>query len=262
MNCSSSSLSSLEGSRSRIFTSSPTSSLSTLSTSRVLSPDNTPLGLKQLNRSPREILEKKVKMVKDMGRLDIKDKDESMEMGIMVGEGKEVMVQLRLSYLGVVNSMKSRVEMRKSETPGGEILEKERKRMEKELVVLRKKVNIVEMKKNEKKEKLSMIRREMECLELVRKEEERKHLEVLISFQKKIKTCLTEISSLQSTSFPTLETVPEVTLYSIVFTTPSHSWWPPPVLQPVLSLRPAGAVLPGPAWQQAGAGQAQGGHRA
>ena len=137
--------------------------------------------------------------------------------------------------------------------------------MEKELVVLRKKVNIVEMKKNEKKEKLSMIRREMECLELVRKEEERKHLEVLISFQKKIKTCLTEISSHQSRSSPTPETVPEVTLYSKVFTTPSppsttsiplRSWWPPPVLQPVLPLRPAGAVLPGPAWQQAGAGQA------
>ena len=30
------------------------------------------------------------------------------------------------------------------------------------------------MKKNEKKEKLSMIRREMECLELVRMEEKRK----------------------------------------------------------------------------------------
>ena len=106
MNCSSSSLSSLEGSRSRIFTSSPTSSLSTLSTSRVLSPDNTPLGLKQLNRSPREILEKKAKMVKDMGRLDTKDEDESMDMDMMVGEEKEVMVQLRLFYLGVVNSMK------------------------------------------------------------------------------------------------------------------------------------------------------------
>ena len=64
--------------------------------------------------------------------------------------------------------------MKKSETPGGAILEKERKRMEKELVVLKKKVNIVEMKKNEKKEKLSMIRREMECLELVRMEEKRK----------------------------------------------------------------------------------------
>ena len=71
-----------------------------------------------------------------------------------------------------------------------------------------------------------MIRREKECLELVRKEEERKHLEVLISFQKKIKSCLTELSSLQSTSSPTLDTVPEVSLYSKVFTTPSSSLYP------------------------------------
>ena len=100
-------------------------------------------------------------------------------------------------------------------------MEEERKMMGKKLGKMREKVNFVEMKKNETKENLLMIWREMECLELVRKEEERKHLEVLISFQKKIKTCLTEISSLQSTSSPTLETVPEVTLCSKVFTTPS-----------------------------------------
>ena len=82
------------------------------------------------------------------------------------------------------------------------------------------------MKKNETKKKLLMIRREMECLELVRKEEERKHLEVLISFQKKIKACLAEISSLQSTSSPTLDTVPACTLYSKVFTTPSNLFIP------------------------------------
>ena len=51
-------------------------------------------------------MEKKAKMVKDMGRLDTKDEDESMDMDMMVGEEKEVMVQLRLFYLGVVNSMK------------------------------------------------------------------------------------------------------------------------------------------------------------
>ena len=50
---------------------------------------------------------------------------------------------------------------------------------------------------------------------------------------------MTEISSLQSISSPTLDTVPECTLYSKVFTTPSppppsHSCWPPTVLQSVL----------------------------
>ena len=41
---------------------------------------------------------------------------------------------------------------------------------------MREKVNFVEMKKNETKEKLLMIRKKIECLELIRKEEERKHL--------------------------------------------------------------------------------------
>ena len=105
MDCSLSSLSSLEESRSRTFTSSPTSSLSTLSISRVVSPDNTPFGLKQLSRYPREILEKKAKMVKGMGMMEAKENDESMDMAIIVGERLEVMVQLKLFYLGVVHSM-------------------------------------------------------------------------------------------------------------------------------------------------------------
>jgi hypothetical protein len=36
----------------------------------VVSPDNTPLGLKQLSRSPREILEKKAKKMKGMWILE------------------------------------------------------------------------------------------------------------------------------------------------------------------------------------------------
>ena len=96
--------SSLEGSRSRTFTSSPTSSLSTLSTSKVVSRDNTPLGLKQLSRSPREILEKKANMARGMGMMEAEEKD-SMDMAMMAGEGKQVMVLLRLFHLGVVNSL-------------------------------------------------------------------------------------------------------------------------------------------------------------
>ena len=85
--------------------------------------------------------------------------------------------------------------------------------MEKELGELIEKVNLVKMEKKGTNEKLSMIRKEMECLGLVRQEQERKHLKILISFQKKIIASLAEISSFQSISSPTSETVPEVTLY-------------------------------------------------
>ena len=62
-----------------------------------------------------------------------------MDMAMMVGEGLEVMVQLKLFYLGVVLSMKNRVEV-ENETSGRESLE-EGRRMEKELGELREKVN-------------------------------------------------------------------------------------------------------------------------
>ena len=117
MNCSPPwSLTSLEEGRRRTFTSSPTSSLSTLSSSRVGSPDNTPLGLKQLSRSHREILEKKAKMVKGMGMMEAEENDGSMDMAMMVVEGNEVMVQLRSFYLGVVHSLKDMVNV-EIETP-------------------------------------------------------------------------------------------------------------------------------------------------
>ena len=132
------SMTSLEGGRSRTFSSSPTSSLSTLSSSRVISPDNTPLGLKQLSRSHRGILEKKAKMVKGMGMIEAEENDESMDMAILGEEGNEAMVQL-----------KDRVKV-EIETPGRESLE-EGRTMEKELVELRKKVNFVEMKKKRQK---------------------------------------------------------------------------------------------------------------
>ena len=67
---------------------------------RVVSPDISPLGLNQLSK---EILEKKSKMVKGMEMMNGESVD--MSMAIMLGEGKEVMVQLRLFYLGVVRRM-------------------------------------------------------------------------------------------------------------------------------------------------------------
>ena len=82
------SLTKLEGSRSRTYTPSPTSSIFTLSTIRVGSPGNTPLGIKQLSRSPREILKKKAKIVKGMGMIETEENYESMDMAIMVGQGR------------------------------------------------------------------------------------------------------------------------------------------------------------------------------
>ena len=107
--------------------------------------------------------------------------------------------------MAMVHSLKNRVEV-DDETHGRDSLEEGMKMMEKELGELIEKVNIVEMKKMGTKEK------ELESLGLVRKEEERKHLKILISFQKKIIASLAEISSFQSISLPTSETVPEVTL--------------------------------------------------
>ena len=57
----------------------------------------TNLGLKQLNRSPREILKKKAKMVRGMGMMDTEGKY-SMDMAMLGGEGKEMMVKCRLCY--------------------------------------------------------------------------------------------------------------------------------------------------------------------
>ena len=99
------------------FTSSPTSSpLSTLSTNRVI---NTGLGLKQLSTSPEEIFE----MVKGMEMMKTGGNAESMDMAIMAEDGKEMLVKLRLFYLGAVYSTKDMMEV-ENETPGREILER------------------------------------------------------------------------------------------------------------------------------------------
>jgi hypothetical protein len=112
MNSSPLSLTSLGGSRSRTFTSSPTSSLSTLSTNRVVSPGNSPFGLKQLSR---EIFE----MVNGMGMMKTEE-ILSMDMAMMVGEGKEMMVHLRLFYLGVVHGKNDRMEVENKTLGRGE----------------------------------------------------------------------------------------------------------------------------------------------
>ena len=94
--------------------------------------------------------------------------------------------------------------------------------------VLRNKAYLVEMTKNELKDTQNTVWREKECLELVREEEERQHLDVLISLQKKIKNCLTELSGLATLSSSPPAIVPEPALYSKVFPIPS-----PPTLHPL-----------------------------
>ena len=62
---------------------------------RVFSTENTPLGLKQLSRSPREILEKKSKMC----RTDVKITEN-------MGPGEDdKMTELRLFFMGAIRSI-------------------------------------------------------------------------------------------------------------------------------------------------------------
>ena len=115
MNCSRLSLTRLEESRSRTFTSSPTSY------SPCLPAEWSAQAIKQV---PKEVLEKKAKMVKSMGMIKTED------IAIMVNDGKEMF------YRGLVHSMKERMDV-ENETPGTENLEEERKMMEEELGELR-----------------------------------------------------------------------------------------------------------------------------
>ena len=140
---------------------------------RVSSTENTPLGLKKLNRSPREILEKKSKM----RRTDVK-----ITENMRPGEDDEGMSELRLCYMVVIRSFQGQGKV-ENKVSGAQALRKKLKSMEKEVEVLRNEDYFVERKKNETKEMLKAVSREKECLELIREEEERQHLDVLISLQ-------------------------------------------------------------------------------
>ena len=123
MRCSPSSLNTIaliEGNRSCTFTSSATT-FSFSSPTRVFSPDSTQLGLKQLSRFPRKILEKKAEMVRLMGMVDTEEREEGMYNVHDGRTGDEVIAQFRLSYLWLIHSMKDRVEV-ENVAPGQETL--------------------------------------------------------------------------------------------------------------------------------------------
>merc|ERR1719427_1625156 len=130
------------------------------------------------------------------------------------------MVQLKVFYLGLINNLKHRAEV-EIEVVGVKNLVEKSKKLEKELEQVREKVGRVEVRKKELAGMLLMIKRETECLELVGKEREKKHLNVLISFQKKMENCLTDLSHIKSSSPDSIpETVPELSIYSKDFPSP------------------------------------------
>ena len=181
--------------------------------------------MKQLSRSPREILHKKAQMSKcevEMGA------GESVDRVMEVGEG-DLIVQLKLFYLGVVNNLQSRTGVEREAAVGLKTLEKTSKKMEEQLQLMRGKVASVEIRKKQIEEKLLKIRRETDCLELVGKEREKQHLDVLLSYQAKMKKYTQDISSLQSSAHSNPNTVQQLPLYSKVFPSPPSSHLPFPL---------------------------------
>ena len=149
-----------------------------------------------------------------------RNEGEAVEEGEFLDREVEMMMQLRMFYLGVINNMqKNEVERQDG---GVKMLVDRSKEVEKELEMFRDKVGIMEARKKDLSEQSLMIKRETECMEMIRKEGERKHLEVLLSFQKKLKNCLTEMSNLRSSSLSTPETSPELSLYTKMFPAPSQ----------------------------------------
>lgn len=168
-----------------------------------------------------EILQKKDEMARGV--------EEMAKIRSMTPEGDkedQVMDELKLFYTGIIRSMQYQqgVSMVENEDAMVDTLKKKLEMNLKEVENLRRKVTITEMNNNEKKEELKMVRRDIECLKLLIKEDERKHIDNLISLQSKIKNCLIEKNKPQSVP----ATASDCGLYTKVFPTPS-----PPPLAPV-----------------------------
>ena len=84
---------------------------------------------------------------------------ESVDRVMEVGEG-DLIVQLKLFYLGVVNNLQSRTGVEREAAVGLKTLEKTSKKMEEQLQLMRGKVASVEIRKKQIEEKLLKIRRE------------------------------------------------------------------------------------------------------
>jgi len=182
------------------------------------SSSETPLGLKPLSRSPREILEKKEQMARSGDRRRNFNTEMSKEMRSMtpIGDAKKnIMKELEMLYTEIINNLRRESQAVDEGTEFESTLAKKLRIKEKEVENLRSKVAIIDAKKKEKQDELEMKKRDIECLELVMKEEERRHVDKLVSLQSKIKSCLEEISKFQPLPFVTSD--PDSSLYSKVF---------------------------------------------
>jgi len=163
--------------------------------------------------------------------LEILQKKDEMARGVesrsMTPEGDRedhVMDELKLFYTGIIRSMQYQQGVAKVENEDAidmvDALKKRVEMSEQEAEDLRRRVTITEKKSNEKKDELKMVKRDIECLKVVIKEDERKHIDNLISLQSKIKNCLMELNKLQSVS-AAAGTSTDCGLYTKIFPTPS-----------------------------------------
>jgi len=210
-------------SRSNSF-SSPPSNLD-YSVGKVFAPD-TPLGLKPLSRSPREILEKKKDRMSRSGNMignssSSFNLDKSNPLKGMTPEGdrkEDLMDELKLFYTATILNMEKGNQESKMLNDSGSIedtLVERLRGIELEVELLRNKVFFIEALKTQKREELELLKRDVECLEMVMKTEERKHVDTLICLQTKIKNCLAELTELQESSLTKPYT--DSSVYSKVF---------------------------------------------
>ena len=182
---------------------------------------DTPFGLKPLSRSPREIIEKKEQMARNGERRGTSNVEKLNHGRSMTPEGdgkKDLMEELKTFYAEVIDNLKGEYQVVDDCTEIESTLAKKLELKEKEVEILRNKVAILDSKKNYEQSDLEMKKRDIECLELVMKEEERSHVDKLVSLQTKIKSCLDEISKLESS--PSGISATDSSLYSKVFPSP------------------------------------------
>jgi len=185
---------------------------------------DTPHGLRPLSRSPREILEKKEQMANREERRVNSNNEKIVQVRSMTHEGdgkKNMMEELKMFYTEIIDNLKRGTQAADNGPDLESTLAKKLRSKQEEVEILRKKVDIVDMKKKDKQDELEMVKRDIECLELVMKEEEKSHVDKLVSLQTKIKSCLEEISKVEPSASVT--SANDSSLYSKVFPSPLPS---------------------------------------
>jgi len=210
--------------RSNSFSTSSSSLDQTVGRVSSSSSSDTPFGLKPLSRSPREILERKEQIARRGGRRGNSSTEKLENMRSMTPEGdvkKNLMKELEMFYTEIINNLKRGTQAVDEGTEFESTLVKKLRIKEKEVEILRSKVAIIDAKKKETQGELEMKKRDIECFELIMKEEERSHVEKLVSLQTKIKSCLEEMSKFQP--LPSVTPATDSSLYSKVFPSPLPS---------------------------------------